>query len=83
MQSHLNANLSEEDNQSWSCIIPLQQVLDDGRVTDSKGRTVSFKSSVIIMTSNLGSDYILDPGFDQSEIAEFACAFKLHLRSLI
>ncbi len=38
----------------------LLQILDDGRVTDSKGRTVDFKNTVIILTSNLGSDIILD-----------------------
>ncbi len=38
----------------------LLQVLDDGRITDSQGRTVDFKNTVIILTSNLGSDYILD-----------------------
>merc|ERR1719232_2500749 len=37
----------------------LLQVLDDGRVTDSKGRVVSFKNTIIIMTSNLGSGYLL------------------------
>ena len=36
----------------------LLQVLDDGRLTDNKGRTVNFKNTIIIMTSNLGSDYI-------------------------
>ncbi len=38
----------------------LLQVLDDGRITDSQGRTVDFKNTIIIMTSNLGSDIILD-----------------------
>ena len=38
----------------------LLQILDDGRVTDSNGRTVDFKNTIIIMTSNLGSEYILD-----------------------
>ncbi len=38
----------------------LLQVLDDGRITDSKGRTVDFKNTIIILTSNLGSQYILD-----------------------
>ena len=38
----------------------LLQVLDDGRITDSKGRTVDFKNTIIILTSNLGSEYILD-----------------------
>ena len=38
----------------------LLQLLDDGRITDSNGRTVDFKNTIIIMTSNLGSEYILD-----------------------
>ena len=38
----------------------LLQVLDDGRITDSQGRTVDFKNTIIIMTSNLGSQYLLD-----------------------
>lgn len=38
----------------------LLQILDDGRITDSQGRTVDFKNTIIIMTSNLGSDYILE-----------------------
>ena len=38
----------------------LLQVLDDGRITDSQGRTVDFKNTIIILTSNLGSQYILD-----------------------
>lgn len=38
----------------------LLQILDDGRITDSQGRTVDFKNTVIIMTSNLGSEYILE-----------------------
>ena len=38
----------------------LLQILDDGRVTDSNGRTVDFKNTIIIMTSNIGSEYILD-----------------------
>ena len=50
----------------------LLQVLDDGRVTDSKGRTVDFKNTVIIMTSNLGSDIILDGIGDDGEINEQA-----------
>ncbi len=40
----------------------LLQILDDGRITDSKGRTVNFKNTIIIMTSNLGSDLILSAG---------------------
>ena len=47
----------------------LLQVLDDGRVTDSQGRTVDFKNTIIIMTSNLGSDYILEGINDNNEIS--------------
>ena len=43
----------------------LLQVLDDGRITDSQGRTVDFKNTIIIMTSNLGSSYLLD-GIDKN-----------------
>ena len=42
----------------------LLQILDDGRVTDSNGRTVDFKNTIIIMTSNLGSEHILDGNTD-------------------
>lgn len=49
----------------------LLQVLDDGRITDSQGRTVDFKNTIIIMTSNLGSDIILD-GISDGEISESA-----------
>jgi ATP-dependent Clp protease ATP-binding subunit ClpB len=38
----------------------LLQILDDGRITDSQGRTVDFKNTIIILTSNLGSPYLLD-----------------------
>lgn len=41
----------------------LLQVLDDGRITDSTGRTVDFKNTIIILTSNLGSDYILERNY--------------------
>lgn len=50
----------------------LLQVLDDGRVTDSQGRTVDFKNTIIIMTSNLGSDYILEGINREGEISEDA-----------
>ena len=50
----------------------LLQVLDDGRITDSRGRTVDFKNTVIILTSNLGSDIILDGISDSGEISETA-----------
>jgi len=48
----------------------LLQVLDDGRVTDSQGRTVDFKNTVIILTSNLGSEYILDDISDDGELSQ-------------
>ena len=44
----------------------LLQILDDGRLTDSQGRTVDFKNTIIIMTSNLGSEYILE-GLDNAK----------------
>ena len=50
----------------------LLQVLDDGRITDSQGRTVDFKNTIIILTSNLGSDIILDGIGDNGEINETA-----------
>ncbi len=50
----------------------LLQVLDDGRITDSQGRTVDFKNTIIILTSNLGSDYILEGIQDDGEISEEA-----------
>ncbi len=50
----------------------LLQVLDDGRITDSRGRTVDFKNTIIILTSNLGSDIILDGITDDGEISENA-----------
>ena len=43
----------------------LLQILDDGRVTDSNGRTVDFKNTIIIMTSNLGSEYVLEDNKEQ------------------
>ncbi len=52
----------------------LLQVLDDGRITDSQGRTVDFKNTVIILTSNLGSGYITDGIDDDGEITSEARA---------
>ncbi len=52
----------------------LLQVLDDGRITDSQGRTVDFKNTIIILTSNLGSSYILDGITPDGEISETAHA---------
>ena len=51
----------------------LLQVLDDGRITDSQGRTVDFKNTILIMTSNLGSEFILD-GIADGEISPEARA---------
>lgn len=50
----------------------LLQVLDDGRITDSQGRTVDFKNTIIILTSNLGSSYILDGITENNEISSEA-----------
>jgi len=46
----------------------LLQVLDDGRITDSQGRTVDFKNTILIMTSNIGSGYLLDGIDEQGDI---------------
>ena len=48
----------------------LLQVLDDGRITDSQGRTVDFKNTILIMTSNIGSSYLLDGIDDQGDISD-------------
>ncbi len=48
----------------------LLQVLDDGRITDSQGRTVDFKNTIIILTSNIGSSYLLEGINEQGEIGE-------------
>ena len=52
----------------------LLQILDDGRITDSQGRTVDFKNTIIILTSNLGSQYLLDGITADGEISEDARA---------
>ncbi len=56
----------------------LLQILDDGRITDSQGRTVDFKNTIIIMTSNIGSDYILEklPNKDELINQELHRTFK-------
>ena len=46
----------------------LLQILDDGRITDSQGRTVDFKNTIIIMTSNIGSEYILENNNDLKQL---------------
>ncbi|OJT71526.1 hypothetical protein BM529_20900, partial [Clostridioides difficile] len=43
------------------------QILDDGRLTDNKGKTVDFKNTLIIMTSNIGSNYLLEAGGNITE----------------
>ncbi|MBQ6575438.1 MAG: AAA family ATPase, partial [Lachnospiraceae bacterium] len=50
----------------------LLQVLDDGRITDSQGRTVDFKNTILIMTSNIGASYLLDGIDDNGNISEEA-----------
>ncbi|MGD9344140.1 MAG: AAA family ATPase, partial [Desulfuromonadales bacterium] len=60
----------------------LLQVLDDGRITDSHGRTVDFKNTVVIMTSNVGSQYLLDGVTDDGIIRDDARDKVMHeLRS--
>ena len=58
----------------------LLQVLDDGRITDSQGRTVDFKNTIIILTSNLGSEYILEGINDKGELTEEA---KIQVEKLL
>ncbi|MBP8107821.1 MAG: ATP-dependent chaperone ClpB [Caldilineaceae bacterium] len=59
----------------------LLQVLDDGRLTDSQGRSVDFKNTIIIMTSNIGSQYILDVAGDSAQIQErVMAAMRSHFR---
>ncbi len=63
----------------------LLQILDDGRVTDAQGRTVSFKNSVIIMTSNVGSQYLLEDTMRGGQISNSAresvmSALRQHFR---
>ena len=60
----------------------LLQVLDDGRITDSQGRTVDFKNTILIMTSNIGSSYLLDGISDDGHILpEAANAVNAELRA--
>lgn len=63
----------------------LLQVLDDGRITDSKGKTVDFKNTILIMTSNIGSSYLLEGIGEDGEITDEAQRkvlddLKLHFR---
>ncbi|MGB3291819.1 MAG: ATP-dependent chaperone ClpB [Phormidesmis sp.] len=59
----------------------LLQVLDDGRITDSQGRTVDFTNTIIIMTSNIGSQYILDIAGDDTQYDEMQSRVTDALRS--
>ena len=47
------------------CSMSCYRLLDDGRITDSQGRTVDFKNTILIMTSNIGSSYLLE-GIDEN-----------------
>jgi ATP-dependent Clp protease ATP-binding subunit ClpB len=58
----------------------LLQVLDDGRITDGQGRTVDFKNTVIIMTSNIGSQFILDDANAEQREARVLEALRGHFR---
>jgi ATP-dependent Clp protease ATP-binding subunit ClpB len=59
----------------------LLQVLDDGRITDSQGRTVDFRNTVIVMTSNIGSEHILDIAGDNARYDEMRTRVMGALRS--
>ncbi len=59
----------------------LLQVLDDGRLTDAQGRVVDFRNTIIIMTSNLGSQWITEPGMSWEQIRERVMdAVRMHFR---
>jgi ATP-dependent Clp protease ATP-binding subunit ClpB len=59
----------------------LLQLLDDGRLTDAQGRTVDFKNSIVIMTSNLGSNWITEPGLSWETIRDRVMeAVRSHFR---
>jgi ATP-dependent Clp protease ATP-binding subunit ClpB len=59
----------------------LLQLLDDGRLTDAQGRTVDFRNTIVIMTSNLGSQWIVERGLSQDEIRERVMdAVRTHFR---
>jgi len=59
----------------------LLQVLDDGRLTDGQGHVVDFRNTILIMTSNLGSTYILEPGLDEQTMRErVMAAVRAHFR---
>src|SRR2546430_17365173 len=64
--------LDESEKADTAVFSSLLQVLDDGRLTDAQGRTVDFRNTVIIMTSNIGSAYLLDGITADGEIKEDA-----------
>ena len=53
----------------------LLQVMDEGRLTDSKGRTVDFRNAIVIMTSNLGSEYLLQESVDEDKVLDVVNSF--------
>lgn len=61
----------------------LLQLLDEGRLTDAKGRSVDFKNTIIIMTSNIGSQYLLDGVTENGEIEESAKTSRRQLACLL
>ncbi|MBN2035146.1 MAG: AAA family ATPase, partial [Chitinispirillaceae bacterium] len=58
----------------------LLQILDDGRVTDSQGRTVNFKNTIIIMTSNIGSQYFSERGVDDKTRSTVLSELRKHFK---
>jgi ATP-dependent Clp protease ATP-binding subunit ClpB len=59
----------------------LLQLLDDGRLTDAQGRTVDFRNTIVVMTSNLGSQWITERGLSEDEIRERVMdAVRTHFR---
>jgi len=58
----------------------LLQVLDDGRITDGQGRTVDFRNTVLIMTSNIGSQFIIDESNPEQREAKVTEALRAHFR---
>ena len=67
------------------CIRDRLQVLDDGRLTDNQGRTVNFKNTIIIMTSNLGSHLIQDrlEAFDEDNVETFMGELRQQMHDLL
>src|SRR5688572_10641895 len=53
----------------------LLQVMDEGRLTDSKGRTVDFRNAILIMTSNLGSEYLMQESVDEEKVLDVVDSF--------